>query len=126
MGNSDNYNTEVKQWGTTILKDVKQEAADEGIIHRKNSKSEGSSVNKLRISYLSIAGQIKRISIKVRQTLIYVHKGVGNETPIAKAGTTNRKAKPFLNDPIDKKLEELADIVAEHTGDNISNDILIQ
>jgi hypothetical protein len=58
--------------------------------------------------------------------MIYVHKGVGRGTTIDQVGSTNRVAKPWFNPVIERKIDELADIVAEEIGSEIINKLLIR
>jgi hypothetical protein len=58
--------------------------------------------------------------------MIYVHKGVGRGTPIEKVGQTTRKPKPWFNPVVEKRIDELADIVAEEIGDSFLNNLLIK
>lgn len=120
------YNSEVKGWGGGTLKKIKDAASSYDIKHRADSQSPNSSIKALNVRYALKEGRVRAIAYKIRRHLVFVHKGVGKETPISKAGSTNRKAKPFFNEPIDENIDQLADIVAEHTGDMISNNILIQ
>ncbi len=58
--------------------------------------------------------------------MVYVHKGVGRGTPIEKVGTTSRKPKELFNPVIDRRIDELADIVAEELGAALINNLLIK
>lgn len=58
--------------------------------------------------------------------MVYVHKGVGRGTPIEKVGQTNRKAKEWFNPVIDRRIDELADVVAEELGAALINNLLIK
>jgi hypothetical protein len=58
--------------------------------------------------------------------MVYVHKGVGRGTPIEKVGQTKRKAKEWYNPVIDRRIDELGDIVAEELGAAIVNNLFIK
>ena len=58
--------------------------------------------------------------------MVFVHKGVGKGTPIGMVGSTNRKPKEWFNPVIDKRVELLADKVAEHSADIVVNNITIR
>jgi hypothetical protein len=58
--------------------------------------------------------------------MVFVHKGVGRGTKISQVGSTKRKAKPWLNPIIDRNLDRLADIVADHHGTLIVNALMIR
>ena len=120
------YNAEVKGWGNKTLAEIKSDAGQMSVKHRNNSTSPDSSIKALRVKFRLQGGTIKSIAFKIRQHLVFVNKGVGRDTPISQAGTTNRKAKPFIIDPIDANIEELADMVAEHTGNSIMNRLQIK
>jgi hypothetical protein len=115
------YNQEVKGWGKNTLSKIKSSGKDQGIQHRTNSKSDGSSIEAIKLSTAAKDGKIFRIRFVIRRHLVYVAKGVGNGTPIEKVGTTSRKPKPFLGDPIENSLPELTQIAAEHYGQNLIN-----
>jgi hypothetical protein len=125
MDNFQNYNTEVKGWSRSTLNKIKATALQQDIIHRVDSKSQGYSVDAMKVVTAMRDSKVARISFKLRRHLIFVHKGLGRDTPVNKIGTTNRKAKPFINDVLEPDTEQLANIVAEHTGDFLSNNILI-
>jgi hypothetical protein len=64
-----------------------------------------------------------KVSFKFPQHMVFVHKGVGKGTPIAKAGTGTRKAKEWFEPPIERNIDKLGDIVAEELGESIVNNL---
>jgi hypothetical protein len=123
------YNRDVKDWGKKIRTQVQTKAKSLGVKHRANSPSEDDSIHEIKDRYLTNekGGNIKRIRFVIRRHLVFVHKGVGKGVPIGLAGSKGtRKAKPFFNEVLDKGMEELADIAASHTGDEIVGRILIK
>ena len=116
----DNYNAEVRQWGNDTLGDIKRSGEQHNIQHVARSPSPDSSMKELHVAFSRREGFIKRIAYKLRRHLIFVHKGVGKHAP---AGSGKRKPKPIF-DPVDSNIDRLADIVADHTGDQLSNSIL--
>jgi hypothetical protein len=124
--NLDNANNRIQEWGSDVESKLKARILDLGIRHRANSPSSRAAVNSLRTGFRKVSGLINRISYSIPRHMIFVHKGVGKGTPIEKVGQTNRIAKPWFNPVIDDKIEELADIVAEETGDAIINNLFIK
>lgn len=122
------YNTDVKRWGKGSLSAIQSRAKQMGVQHRANSTSSGSSIDDVKVGYglNGRGGNINRIGFKIRRHLVYVHKGVGKGVPISLVGIKGtRKPKPFLNEELDQKMPELADIVAKHIGDQLVGRIII-
>lgn len=121
-------NQEIKKWAKDRQADIKQEINTQGIKHRKNSSSPGPSKDTIKARFRTDpqTGIINRIGFIMPRHMVYVHKGVGKETPIEKAGQTNRKAKPWFNPVISRKIDELADIVAVKLGASIINNVYIK
>jgi hypothetical protein len=114
-------NKDVNRWAKSNEADLKSEARSLGIEHRANSPSSSSSVEALKSKVSNRFGIVSKIGIKFPQHMVYVHKGVGKGTPIARQGMTNRKAKEWFNPVIDKNIEQLADIIADGLGESIVN-----
>lgn len=130
------YNEEIRQWGITLLAQIKTNARRYNIKHSAYSSSSGDSVQKIRIAYSQKDGLINKVSIKLNRSLVYPHKGAGrgiggnkgsrwidrygrmkktNPESLGKIPHPSRPPKPFINDALDggNGLEELADIVAK-------------
>ncbi len=123
--NVNTANARITDWAKGTEGDLKEEIKSLGIRHRANSKSPMAAVKALKTTYRKGDGIINRISFRIPRHMIFVHKGVGRDTPIEKVGQTNRKAKPWFNPVIDKNIDELADIAAEEIGGAIINNLLI-
>lgn len=131
----DAYNDDIRQWGTTLLSQIKTNARRYNIKHTEYSSSSGDSVNAIRLSYGQQDGMINKVSVKFRRSLVYPHKGAGrgiggakgsrwvdkygrvkktDPKSLGKIPNASRPPKPFINDAFDgtNGLEELADIVA--------------
>jgi hypothetical protein len=115
--------TEVKAWAKDNESALKSEAQKLGIIHRSNSTSTTSSVAAIKASVTNRMGIPTKVSFKFARHLVFVHKGVGKGTPIAKAGTGARRAKEWFEPPIEKNIDKLADIVADNLGESIVNNL---
>lgn len=149
MSDIELYNEEVRQWGLTLRSQITSNASKYGIRHRNNSPSPNSSVNDIKVKFRMADGQISGISIGLRRSLIYPHKGAGkgyagvkgsrwidkygtrkstDPDSLGKAGTGSRREKPFINDALEGPygVEELADIVAERLATTIVNRAIIQ
>ncbi len=119
-------NQKIDQWATSVLGELKQEIDIQGIRHEKRSSSPKAAKASLTKTTKKTSGMIERISYRIPRHMIFVHKGVGRGTPIEKAGTTKRKAKPWFNPVIERNIDQLADIVAEELGSALVNNLLIK
>jgi hypothetical protein len=97
-----------------------------GIVHRSYSTSPVPAKKALRTGLRKKYGIVNRIGFRIPRHMVFVHKGVGRGTKISQAGSTNRKVKPFLNPVIDRNLDQLATIVADHGGTLIVNALMIR
>jgi len=122
----DSFNNDVGDW----TRDTKSQVVDEmnslGIIHRPGSTSPVPAQRALKTGLRKNAGITNRISFKFPRHLVFVHKGVGRGTTIGQVGSTSRKPKPFLNPVIDRNLDKLTGIVADHHGTLIVNALMIR
>jgi hypothetical protein len=114
------FNQKAKEWGRKVGSEIKATGKQKGIVHRSNSPSKGSSIDAIRTVTGQRQGLTYKIRFIIRRSLVWTSKGVGKDTPIEKAGQTNRVAKPFLSEPIEDNLEELAEMVGEHYGHEIT------
>lgn len=120
-------NKRIVQWSTRTRNQLLQEILRQGIKHTIKSPSPTAAINSLKQSTRKDNfGIINRVGYNMPRHMIYVHKGVGRGTPIEKAGQTNRKAKPWFNPVINRRIDELADIVAEELGSDIINNLAIK
>lgn len=122
----DAFNTDVSKWTKDAKADVISEMNSLGIVHRENSTSPVPAQQALKTSQSKKAGVVSKISFKMPRHMVFVHKGVGRGTKISQVGSTNRVAKPWFNPVIERKLDELVDIVAENQMTMILNSILIR
>lgn len=116
---NEKMNQEIKSWTRETESQLKDKAKSLGIVHRVNSPSPKSSVNAITGKTNSKFGTINRVSFKFPRHMVFVHKGLGRDTPVSKAGTTNRKAKEWFEPVTDVQVEKLADIAAENLGDTV-------
>lgn len=128
------YNAAVKKWGRQLRGMVKKTASQfhQGKLEQrgeqthtyksgpKAGKEEGRLVNNLTMQYKKdVAAEIDRVSLKLLRHGIFREYGVGNGTPIAKAGMTKRTKSPWLSEPLEQKEGELVEIVAEHGAEMV-------
>jgi hypothetical protein len=119
-------NNSIRDWGVKSVDALKQEFARLNIVHRKDSTTPTASRDSLNAKYKMTGGSIRRIGFAFPRHMVFVHKGVGRETPIGKVGTTNRKAKEWFVPVMDVKVEELADVIAETDADMVVNNFTIR
>jgi hypothetical protein len=145
----DKYNDRVKEWGRDTINRMAAQASAMAVVHRSDSPSKGSSIRKLKDKYRMKDGGVDQVSIKFPRSLIWTHKGAGKgragatgskwtdkygqtkttkEASKGKMATLGRKAKPFFDRTLDgpNGVEQLADIVAEETGDVLINNMFIK
>lgn len=122
----DAFNDDVKSW----TDEVKLEAVDRlyelGVVHRKGSPSKKALTSSVSTRQRQRNGITYRTSFVIPRHSVFLHKGVGKETPIELAGKTNRKAKKWLNPPIEDNFPKLENIVADHQGQMVLNAIIIK
>jgi hypothetical protein len=119
-------NKKITAWAKSRKADLQQEMSSLGITHRKGSPSPRPAQQSIKDSTRKKDGLINRIGYNIPRHMVYVHKGVGRGTPIEKAGTTKRKAKPWFNPVIDRHINSLADTVAEELGSALINNLFIK
>lgn len=119
-------NERIQGWGSETKDELIIEMGDLGIRHRANSQSKRAATQSLKDSYRRRNGLTSRVSYSIPKHMIYVHKGVGRGTPIEKVGQNGRRAKPWFNPVIVRRINALADLVAEEVGTAIMNNLLIK
>ncbi|MGN6293765.1 MAG: hypothetical protein ACTHMV_13560 [Chitinophagaceae bacterium] len=122
----DKFNTAVADWAKSTKRDVIAEMDALGIQASSQSKSPIPLRKALRSSVRKQGGIASRITFKFPRYAVFRHKGVGRGTKISEVGTTARRPAPFLNPVIDKNLDELVDLVADHQGTLIVNALMIR
>lgn len=147
--NLDKQNERVITWADKTTRRFAGTGNALGITHRANSPSSGASLSKIKDRFRYKDGVIEVISFKFPRSLIWPHKGAGkgmggdkgsrwtdrfgnshttNAASFGKAGTGSRKPKPWFNQTIEgpEGVDEVANIVAEETGDAIVNNLFIR
>jgi hypothetical protein len=122
----DAFNTDVNKWTKDTKSEVVSEIGSLGIVHQENSKSPVPAQKAIKTSQRKNAGLVNRISFRMPRHMVFVHKGVGRGTKITDVGSTKRVAKPWFNPVIERKIDELVDIVADHQGAMVLNAIMIK
>jgi hypothetical protein len=146
--NFDRQNDRVTEWANKVTGKIKDRANALGIRHRANSPSPSASVPAIKDRFRLKGGIIEIISFRFSRSLIWPHKGAGrgyggikgstwkdklgithhtDPKSLGKMGTGNRTAKPWFNDVMEgsEGVDQLANIVAEESGDGIINKLLI-
>jgi hypothetical protein len=122
----DSFNADAARWAKGTKDAIVDQMNSLGIVHRDNSQSTVPAQQALKQSQRKNAGVVNKISFKFPRHMVFVAKGVGRGVPVSKAGQSNRKAKDWFNDPVEKRMDELTDIVADHHGAMVLNAILIK
>lgn len=123
-----NLNGFVLDWSKATLRKMDAKFDELNIEHSPSSKSPIAAREALKYYIQYKLGVPAVISYKFPRHMVFVAKGVGNGVPAALAGTsaTKRKPKDWFNKVLDEEIEELADGVAERTGDAIVNSLRIR
>lgn len=121
-------NQDINDWFDGTEKDLKQKFDDLDIEHVKRSPSPVASRDVLNHITQKKLGLISKGSFKFPRHMVFVAKGVGKGVPAGIAGTsaTHRRPKDWFNSVIDARIDNLADTVAENSGDLIADNIKIK
>lgn len=148
MANFQKYNDAIEVQALKLQADMKQRAASESIRHRKDSPSSGSSVAKLKAKLRQRDGVINRIGYQFPRALIYTHTGSGkgqggllgsrwqnkygqtmrtNPRSLGKAGTGNRKEKPFIDRALigPEGVGKISEIAAVELGAVVTGNLFV-
>jgi hypothetical protein len=113
------YNSEVREWTSLSLRDLKKELVR---LNVKFSGTQYSMSKLLRTAVRNQNGLASRISFKMPQHSIFLHKGVGRGRP----ASNPKGAKEWFNPIIERNLPALADRVANGQADFIINNLNIR
>lgn len=121
-------NSGIRAWAKNTTAALKSEFDILDIQHVDRSPSPVASRDKIMTALRNRQGIISIIGFKFPKHMVFVHKGVGKGVPASRAGSsgTTRKAKEWFNPVISAKVDDLADVVANATGDLIVNNIGIK
>lgn len=120
-------NKRITNWATKTRTELVREIYVQGIRHTRESPSPQAAINSItQKTRKDPFGLINRIGYIIPRHMIYVHKGVGRGTPIEKVGQTSRKPKPWFNPVVERRIGELADIVADELGTDFINNLMIK
>jgi hypothetical protein len=118
----DKYNEDIKQWNDNTYREVKAEMDRLGIKHSQQSRSPISLQRAITTRLRKEDDLINRIGYQFPRHGVFVHKGVsrghGKDNP--------RTAKEFLQPVIDRRFDELENIVLDSTGSMIINSLAIK
>lgn len=149
--NSNKFNEAIRTWGASAKAQLQATGSSLGISHRSDSPSKGDSLKKIKDKYgYDNTGFINKVTFStINRSLIYTTYGAGkgrggrkgsrwidkhgnrkqtNAASLGKAGSGGRTAKPFIDNMLNSAdgINALADIVAEHTGDTIIDNIYVK
>jgi hypothetical protein len=110
---NDTNNDIIEIWAPQFMLDLRDAEARYNIKHNRNKAP---LVPKFKFKKEN--GEIVRIGVNITKGLVMTHKGLGKYPD-------NRVAKPFFNETAEKSVSELADQIANNTGDMIAGHIYI-
>jgi hypothetical protein len=120
-------NRRITTWATRTRTELVREIYGLGIRHTTASPSPKAAINSItQRTRKDRFNLINRIGYIIPRHMIYVHKGVGRGTPIEKVGQTRRRPKAWFNPVVERRIDELADIVAEELGTDFINNLMIK
>jgi hypothetical protein len=118
----DKYNEDIKAWNDGTYREVKAEMDRLGIKHLPGSRSPISLQRAITTRLRKQDELVNRIGYQFPRHGVFVHKGVsrghGKGNP--------RTAKEFLQPVIDRRFDELENIVLDGTGSMIINALAIK
>lgn len=118
----ENFKADVNDWTRKSKNTTTNRISELDINHYPYSRNPIPLYKALRV-VMNLKGELpKSISYKFPKSAVYVAKGVSRGHPISNP----RQAKDWLNASIDEDIEELGDIVAEHTAGMIVNALKIK
>lgn len=121
MDTTEDLNSGITDWSNQTFDALKNELDALGVQHSKYSRSPQSLKAALRKKLGRQRGTINRISFGMPRHAVFLQKGVSRGHP----KTSPRKKKEWFN-PVDDRLPQLADIVAEGQGNLIINNLGIR
>jgi len=146
--NTANFNNAIEAQAIALEVEIKQRGQQYGIRHRSNSPSNSESLRKIKMRTGQKEGTINRVGYTFPRTLIYTHTGSGkgqggikgsrwqnrygenmrtNPRSMGKAGTGNRKEKPFIDEALksEQGVPKISEIAAVELGASISGNLFI-
>jgi len=121
MQDQQQFNDDITKWTKDGLKAAKTEINSLGIVHLPNSPNPVPLAKAIKSSTKKQLGLINRISYQFPRSGVFVHKGVSRGHP----ASNPRKAKPWFH-AIDKRVDELADIVSNGQANLVVNNLSIR
>lgn len=116
------YQADIKDWTQKSKRTTVGKMDALGIQHYPYSTNPEPLAKALKV-IMRLKGDLpSKVVYRFPKSGIYVAKGVSRGHPISNP----RQAKDWLNASIDEDIEELGDIVAEHTADMIVNALKIK
>lgn len=122
------FNSEVRQWGASVLTELRYNIPEMGIAGDELS-------NSLRTNFRKNAGGINRIGFSFKPHGVYVHKGVGRgyqmqggvvvRTAKGEAKPDERQPKPWFNPVIETFVDDLNKIVSKYYATAVINTVRI-
>jgi hypothetical protein len=118
----DAMNDDIKSWTQETKSSIIGKMNSLGIKHYRYSQNPIPLQQALKTSLRKRNNLTDRISFKMPRSAIFLHKGVSR----GHSKNNPRQAKEFFNDPVEKQMPKLGDIVANHQGNLIVNNLNIK
>ena len=123
--NQDEYlklNKAIEKWLNKVARQIVNDRFDKGVRHRDYSTSVHSALTMVRKRLKVINGAPERASVSFPRQLVFVKYGVGKNR---KRGSGKETPKDIIDNIIDKNIDSLVSICAEHYLDIISRNLFI-
>lgn len=114
--------TAIRKWVNGTVTEIVQDMHSKGVRHRENSLSKQALFLLIKGRLRSKFGLPERIAITFPRHLVFVKYGVGKYRP---KGSGKEAPKDIVDNILEKRLPELADIVANGYADLVVKNIFI-
>lgn len=118
-------NKGIDDWRKQTVTKLKDQFSILNIKHVPRSPSPVPSQKALRAWLAFRDDLVNKIKFKFPRHMVFVEKGLGRDTPIARQGQTNRVKKEWFNPVIEDAVDKLTDICAENAADFVANNLRI-
>jgi hypothetical protein len=118
----DKMNDDIADWNRDNLSDIRNQISSLGIKHYAYSRNPTPLANAIRGKLFKRADLVNKIGYSMPRSAVFLAKGV------SRGHTKNnpRTAKDWFNEPVEKNLDSLGDIVADNGGNLIVNALKIK
>ena len=118
----DAYKAAVEQWKLDNHADLKNELQILNVKHSAASPNKTALKNAIKSRVFTKFDLPSKVGVKMPKSAIFLHKGVGRGRP----ASSPKGAKEWFNPVVERNLDKLGDIAADHQGTLIINAIKIK